>query len=476
MKRGKVIMLGSIAAIPLLIVMTYYAFRTDAKDERRIPLVSNDQDLPGILKRGKLVVLAENSSTSFFIYKGKKMGFEYEILREFAEDLGIPLEVKIVTDLDKMNDQLNNGEGDILACNYAVTRERQDYVNFSTPYFQTNQVLIQRKPVGDSPHKMITDPIQLAKKKIDVWDGSCYYRRLMNLQDEIGDTIYVRSSQGYQGVEELIELVADGQIEYTVAERNIAQINERYYDNIDANLAISFKQNIAFGLPKNAPLLKKRMDKWLKKFMQKEAFAYIKRKYFEQTTQINNFQNEEFSSKRGAVSPFDAILRAEAARYNNLDWRLVAAIIYHESHFNPNARAFGGAYGLMQFMPGTGPSYGVYPSSTPEVQIRGGMKFVNKLNNMYKHISNPKERTKFILATYNAGTGHIQDARRLAEKRGLNPNIWENNVEAMVMKLGQHEYYSDPVVKSGAFRGRITYRYVRNITERYELYKTLAKQ
>lgn len=476
MKNKKFIVAG--VAVLLLIAsgLFYFFYDSSDEDERKNPLVANEHDLPAILKRGKLTILAENSSTSFFIYKGKKMGFEYEILREFAEDLGIPLDVKIVTDLDKMNDQLNSGEGDILACNYTVTRDRQDVIAFSAPYFQTHQVLIQRKvnAENEEARTLIHDPLQLARKKVCVWPGSCYYNRLMNLQDEIGDTIFIRPTQGYQGVEELIEQVADGQIDYTIAERNIALINERYYDNIDASLAISFRQNIAFGLPKNAPLLKKRFDKWLKKFMQKETFAFIKRKYFEQISQISNFQNENFSSKRGAVSPYDAILRAEAARYG-IDWRLVAAIIYHESGFNPNARAFGGSYGLMQFMPGTGPNYGVYPSSPPEVQIRGGMKFVAKLNGLYTHISNPKERLKFILATYNAGTGHIQDARRLAEKKGLNPDVWDNNVESMVLNLGKREYYTDPVVKSGAFRGRTTYRYVRNVQERYELYKTLAK-
>lgn len=437
-------------------------------------IIDNEHDLPAILKRGKLVVLAENSSTSFFIYKGKKMGFEYELLREFAEDLGISLEVKILTDLDEMTNQLNAGQGDVLACNISVTRDRQDNMLFSTPFFQTNQVLIQRKEGPDNHAAFITDPIQLAKKKVSVWKHSSYFQRLMNLQDEIGDTIYIHPTQGHQGVEELIELVSDGQIDYTVAEKNIAMINNQYYDNIDANLAISFKQNIAFALPKDAPLLKKRLDKWLKKFMQKETFAYIKRKYFEQTEQIKSFQDEHFSSKRGAISPFDNLLRAEAVRYG-IDWRFVAAIMYNESGFDPKARGFGGAYGLWQFMPGTGPHYGVHPSSPADVQIRGGMKFINKLNQLYKHIPDKEERYKFILASYNAGTGHMRDAIELAKKRGLNPNKWENNVELMVKNLGKHQYYGDKVVKSGSFRGRHAVHYVKKVLDRYQLYKTLAK-
>jgi membrane-bound lytic murein transglycosylase F len=450
---------------------------SDDADATKRPLNTNENDLPGILKRGKLRVLAENSSTSFFIYKGKRMGFEYELLREFAEDLGVELEIVTVHDLNEINQRLNNGDGDIIACNYTITRERQDHVNFSRPFFQTQQVLIQRtqdtsKAVSEENWKKyhITDPLQLRKKKIDVWSNSSYYDRLVNLQDEIGDTIYIRPTQGNQSVEELIEMVADGQIDYTVAEKNVAQINSRFYDNLDVSLPISFRQNVAFGLRKDAPLLKKKLDAWLGKFMQKESFAFIKRKYYDPARQSG--EAIAYTTKKGQLSPFDDIMKAEAAK-RNFDWRLLAAIIYHESKFNPNARAFGGAYGLMQFMPGTGPKYGVYPTSTPEVQIRGGMKYIQRITTMWSGIADPVERNKFILASYNAGSGHIKDAQKLAQKHGLNPKVWDDNVEKMVMNLGKHEYYSDPVVTSGALRGTITYKYVRGIMARYESYKSM---
>ena len=446
-------------------------------DSRKKPLNTHDFDLPGIYKRGSLVVLAENSSTSFFIYKGKKMGFEYEILKEFAEELGVTLEVKIVNNLDEINDILNRGEGDIVACNYTVTRERRSEINFSTPFLQTNQVLVQRKSTPETKDQkvtFITDPIQLGNKKVVVWERSSYYTRLIHLQDEIGDTIMIRPTQAQEGVEELIEQVSDGVIDYTVAERNVADINERFYDNLDVSLPISFKQNIAFGLNKKSPILQKRLNSWLSKFMNREAFSYIKRKYFEQIrSSVGDGTN--FKSRRGSISPFDAILKAEGIKHN-IDWRLVAALIYHESKFNPNARAFGGAYGLMQFMPGTGPKFGVYPSSTPEVQIQGGYKYLSRITKLWTGIKDEEERNKFILASYNAGAGHILDAQRLAEKKGLNPHIWADNVETMVMNLGKHSYYTDDVVKSGAFRGNICIRYVSGITSRYETYKTMVKR
>lgn len=446
-------------------------------DARNRSLTTNEQDLTGILKRGKIRVLAENSSTSYFIYKGKKMGFEFELLQEFADDLGVELEIITVNDLDEITTKLNEGEGDIIACNYTITRDRLEEIAFSKPFFQTNQVLVQRKVNKKQttiPTSFISNPLQLGKKKIVVWEKSSYYDRLINLQDEIGDSIYIRTTQGNESVEELIEQVSEGQIDYTVAEKNSAQINAIYYDNIDVRLAISFQQNVAFGLRKNTPLLKKRLDSWLQKFMQRETFAFIRRKYFEQPIQIRSFQSGDFSSKNGRLSPYDDIIKREASK-NKFDWRLLAALIYQESKFDPTAQSFGGAYGMMQFMPGTGPKFGVYPESSPEEQIAGGMKYLTNIATLWSDIPDSETRNKFVLASYNAGSGHIKDAQRLALKRGLNPKKWEDNVEKMVLNLGKHEFYSDPVVKSGAIRRNITCRYVREIMSRYESYKSAFK-
>jgi membrane-bound lytic murein transglycosylase F len=461
----------------VLISTLLYRCTTVEEDSRNKPLETHNFDLPEIYKRGKIIVLAENSSASFFIYKGRKMGFEYDVLKEFAEDLGVKLEVKIVPDLNRINQMLQQGEGDIIACNYTVTKDRKDSIDFSVPILQTTQVIVQRKKnysFGNEHTTFINEPLELAKKKVFVWNYSSYYTRLIHLQNEIGDTIYIQPTTSDEGVEELIEQVSNGTIDYTISERNIAEINAHFYDNIDASVPISFKQNIAFGLNKKSPILQKRINTWLTKFMKSGTFKFIKKKYFSQLEKTVD-GNFSFKPRKGSISPFDQILRKEGAKYD-IDWRLVAAIIYHESKFNPNARAFGGAYGLMQFMPGTGPKFGVYPSSSPEVQIKGGFKYLNRIEKIWKNVNSIDERMKFMLASYNAGAGHIIDAQKLAKKHGLNPNKWNNNVETMCINLGKHEYYTDPIVKSGAFRGKFTANYVKKIFERYSTYKELVKK
>lgn len=430
-------------------------------------------DLPEILKKGKLTVLAENSSTSFFIYRGKKMGFEYEMLKEFANEIGVTLEIKIVGNMDNLIQMLNDGEGDVIACNYTVTRERNKLIDFSVPFIRSPQVLIQRKPEGWEKMKpevlkaaLIRDPSQLAQKKVHVWKNSSYYQRLDHLQDEIGDTIFIEEEDGMLGTEEMIEMVSEGLIDYTVAEENIARVNQRFFDNIDISTPLSVKQKIAFGLRKSSPLLNARLDKWLNQFMGKKTFRYIKSKYFELKNLPVNSPDYLESIKGGQLSKFDDAFKRAAAKYD-WDWRLLASVAYHESKFNPTVRGFGGAYGMMQFMPNTGPKYGVYPSSPPEVQIMGGMKKIYKDFESWKSIPDKDQREKFTLATYNAGRSHVEDAQRLAKKHGLDPLRWDDNVEKMMLNLSKSQYYRDEVVKNGALRGARTYNYVRAIYARY---------
>lgn len=438
-------------------------------------------DLPEIIKKDKLVILAENSANSYFIYRGAKMGLEYEILYEFSKHLGIPLEVKIVKNLDNINEMLNNGEGDIIACNYTITKNRLKEIDFSEPIMRTAQVLVQRKPDDwkvrkkrDWIKELIREPEDLPRKHIHVWKNSSYYQRLLNLQDELGDTIYITPLEGDVLPEEVIRMVSEGFIDYTVTDHNVALIHQRFYPNIDADFEISFKQRIAFGLRKSSPLLKERLNDWLNDFMKTSTFGYIKHKYFGLSQFSVKSKNEFSSIKKGRLSPYDDLIK-EAAEDYNLDWLFIASLIYQESKFIDGQESWAGAYGLMQFMPSVGPSYGVFPGSPPSIQIKGGVKKINKNINYWAEIPDSTERVKFAIASYNAGIGHVKDAQRLAEKYELDPLVWDGNVEKMILNLSKPKYYQDPVCRHGYMRGHETYNYVREIFIRYSEYKSAFK-
>ncbi|MDX1652538.1 MAG: transporter substrate-binding domain-containing protein [Brumimicrobium sp.] len=436
------------------------------------------RDLKEIMKSKKLIVLAENSATSYFIYKGQKMGLEYEILKEFAKDLGVKLEIRIVNNLDKINDKLNSGEGDIVACNYTVTKERRREIDFTIPFMRTSQVLIQRKPEGwrkmrkkEWQDELISEPDELTGKTVHVWKNSSYYDRLVHLQEELGDTIYLKGIDGNVIPEEVMEMVSRGFIDYTVTDRNVALINKRFYPDIDASLELSVKQKIAFGLRKKSPLLRKKLNSWLENFMNTSTFHYIKHKYFNNSSYAGLSQNKYSSIKGNRISPFDEEIKIAAEKYG-WDWRLVASIIFEESKFKLDQESWAGAYGLMQFMPGTGPKYGVYPNSPVKVQIEGGVEKLNSDYDRWTGIPDSIQRLKFTLGTYNAGLGHIMDAQRLARKYGKDPKKWDDNVEIYVAQLSKPEFYQDEVCRHGYLRGSQTFDYVRSIFIRYREYKS----
>lgn len=467
----------------LLISVIFSACSSDSKRETVIEEENSEslKDYQRIIEDGKIVVLAENSSTSYFVYRGEKMGFEYELLNEFAKELGLELEIKTIANLDNLIPLLDQGDGDIISCNYTVTRERTKHIDFSKPYLKTPQVLVQKKPNGyqkmkpeELEEKLIREPVQLSNKHINVWENSSYYQRLIHLQEEIGDSIFINPVNGVIGSEELIEQVSQGIIDYTIVEENIAQVNARFFDNIDISTVISVKQNIAFGLRKNSTLLKAKLDKWLDTFMKTKKYRYIYRKYYEIGVAGMDPTDNFSSIGKGRISNYDDLFKSSGKKHG-VDWQLLAAISYTESRFNPYIEGFGGSYGMMQFMPNTGPRYGVYPDSPPSVQIEGGAKKVAADLKNWSMIPDEDQRIKFALASYNSGRGHVEDARRLAIKYGLNGNIWDDHVEKMLFNLSKQEYYRDEVVKSGAAKGGQTNNYVKKVFARYKEWKSMYK-
>jgi len=418
-------------------------------------------DLKEIQKKGKITVLTENSTLSYFEYREKNLGFEFEILDAFSKHIGIPLEIKVVPKYSDLRRFLKNGEGDIIAANFAITLSGQKQINYSHPYYFSNQVLIQLK--SDS---LITEASELIGKEIIVRKYSIYDRRLRSLQEEIGGLINIKYAKQDLIVEDLIEKVLKGEIKYTIAHENLARLSKEEHPQLDIKTKISFKQRIAFGLRKNSPELKKQLDKFLKTYCESEEFIALKHKYFDF---IHEEADEFVPVGRGKISNYDKFFK-QAAKKAGWDWKFLAAIAYKESRFNPYAKGARGAFGIMQFMPNTGNNFGVNPFSSPEVQINAGMKLIDRIYRTWSSIPDKEQRFKFTLASYNAGPCHIFDAQILAKEKGYNPELWDNNVEMMVSKLSDPEYYRHPEVKCGAYRGHAV-DYVNNVMRIYNSWK-----
>jgi membrane-bound lytic murein transglycosylase F len=410
------------------------------------------------------------------------MGYQYELLRLLAKHLDVKLEVIPENDVDKNFKMLQDYSCDIIAINLAITKERSKIIDYTYPHSQTHQVLVQRKPENwrslrkkDLENQLIRNQLDLAGKVIYVQKGTSYAQRIKNLSDEIGDSIII-IEKADEEVEELVELVANGEIDYTITDENVALVNQIYYPILDVKTAVSFPQNLAWGIRKGDAEFKKVVDAWLKDFRKTKKYIAIYNKYFKNPRSVRIVESDYYAQSSGKVSVYDNYIKKYSESIG-WDWRLLASLIYQESRFKPKVKSWAGAFGLMQLMPTTARRFGVSKRSVPEKQIKAGVDFIKWLDVRFeKRGINGEERIKFILASYNVGLGHILDARRLAEKNGKDPDVWENNVDEYILKKSNPKYYKDPVVKYGYARGSETYNYVYQILDRYEHYKNIIPE
>ena len=450
--------------------------RVEAPVEHTPPVI----DLPTIKERGKLVLLTENSSVSYFLYRGQAMGFDYELVRDFARSQGLELEVRILEDMNDMFELLNEGKGDLIACNLTLTEPRKEWVAFSEPMMETTQVLVQHKPenwkqlspaaVEDS---LIRSLEELNGREIYVHQYSSFFENLNTIKaTEYG--VEVIEASGNLDSEQLIRLVAEEQIDLTVADENMALLNATYYPEIDVAMELSEAQPISWAVRKDADSLLMAINDWMAQRSTKRRIAYTRKKYFSAKKDQYARVNSPFSSLSGKqISEYDPAIKrfSEDLRW---DWKLLAAMIYQESRFNPEAKSWAGAFGLMQLMPQTAKRFGIDTTQTQTENIRAGVAYLKYLDNFWRNrIHDPQERLKFILASYNVGPGHVQDAQRIAQHVGKNPYEWDNNVEDCLLLKSEQKYLALEGVRHGYCRGKEPYHYVRSVMNLYAMYQTI---
>ncbi len=440
-------------------------------------------DLPEIEERGKLVAITSYSATSYFLYRGQPMGYEYELLQRLANHLELELEIKIAYNLDSFVHMLNKGEGDLVAHNLAITKERLKHVDFTEPHNNTRQVLVQRKPdnwrkmkLHNIEEQLIRDPNELIGKPIHVRKQSSYYERLNNLSEEIGGDIDIKPVEGGLTTETIIRKVANKEYEYTVADEYIAELNRTYYQNIDAETVLGIPQRLAWMVRKTSPQLKEAINEWIAEARKSPDYFVVYNKYFKNKKAFKRrVSSEYFSLSGGKISQYDDLIK-DYSEEIEWDWKLLASQIYQESRFDPKTKSWAGARGLMQVLPTTAKQWGDYNLYHPEQSIQAGIRYIQFLQDYFKDIPDEDEQLKFVLAAYNAGVGHVQDARRLAEKNGADTNVWTNSVDEYILLKAQKQYYKDPVVKHGYCRGDEPYHYVIEILERYKTYQELIEE
>ena len=460
MKRGKTIF------YLLLLALAWTFFAGGCRKHRPAAKPAVHADLPQIKDSGQLVVLTLYSSTTYFNYRGQEMGFQYELCEQFAQSLGVKLKVKVARNAGELIRMLLDGEGDLIAYNLPITRDRMDSLIYCGNEVITHQVVVQR---SNGRAKPLTDVTQLVGKEVYVKPGK-YYERLVNLDQELGGGILIRRMASDSiSLEDLITEVARGEIAYTVADDDIARLNKTYYPNLDIRLAVSFDQRASWAVRADCPLLAEAVDRWHAENRTSPAYAASMKRYFEISKSVPH--SPILSLREGKISYYDDLFKKYAAQIG-WDWRLLASLAYTESNFDTTAVSWAGARGLMQLMPRTARAMGMPEGkeANPEESIKAAVKYLGITTRSFTEVPEG-ERINFVLASYNSGIGHVFDAMALAEKYGSNKYVWRDNVEKFVLLKSNEEYFTDPVCKHGYFRGQETYNFVREIMGRYEQYK-----
>ena len=416
--------------------------------------------LQKIKQTGVITVATRNSAHCYYLYRDQPMGFEYELAKAFAEYLGVRLQIKIVDKWSDMVAALSDGSAAFIAASMPITSKRQTQVAFSDGYMEVAQnIITHRKNTG------IKEAADLSGKTIDVRKGTVYQQRLVELKKQ-GINLAIRLHDDLP-VEELIQKVADGQIDFTIANSNIISINRRNFPGVVSTGSINDGMQLAWAVyPKSKKLLEQ-INAFLRMINKSGKFDEIYNKYYGDIDDFDYVDLEAFHRRvKNKLSRYSPFIKA-AAKKHGFDWRLIAAQIYQESHLNPWAKSQAGARGLMQILPSTAKDLGIGDLFDPVQNINAG---VQHLKDLYDHFdqAHGEDRLLIALAAYNIGQGHINDARDLAKKKGLDPDKWVSLSKTLPL-LQYRKYFM--TTQYGFCRGTEPIRYIKQILIYYDVLK-----
>lgn len=435
--------------------------------------------LKDIQTRGTLVALTDDNSFNYFEFEGEPHGYQYDLLREFADHLGVSLEIVVEPNVTRALQYLQQRRVDIVAMELPVINDKKFDLVYTTPLYYDYQVLVKKKQIkrhdshlmSNSGSSSIDGIEELKNKTITLSANKLGQIYLSDIQHANSNETNIIAEDNLP-LNELFEEVSEGTIDYTISFERPAKAMMLAMGNIDAQTRISPEIGISWIVRKGAVNLLEVANNWIEENKSTRLFAGLNSKYYKNPRWVNIALGRPV--KKSAISDYDNIIR-EMSNNIGWDWRLVAALIYHESKFQPDATSRRGAFGLMQLMPSTAYRFGAHEGSTASEQVAAGTKLLNYLDRrLSKLVPEKNERKKFVLAAYNIGLAHILDAINLTEKYGKDPTIWHNNVEFYLLAKSQPEYYNDSIVKYGRISGKETHQFVLNVMDKYEHYKTLA--
>ena len=443
-------------------------FLNEAKLTHPRPLLSRE-DFDGIHQQQVLRVLTRNNPATYFLWRGELQGFEYELARHFAKRHKLRVEMVVPPNRHDLIPWLVEGRGDVVAASMTITPEREAQgVMFSRPYFTASEIVVAR---ANESEEHLSKPEDLIGRTIVVRPSSSYWQTLEILKKN-GIALNLETAPEELETEEIMAKVASGEYDLTVADSHLLDIELTWREDIRAAFPLGDPKQHGWIVRSSNPQLQEKINHYFQKEYRGLFYNVTLNKYFKNLRKIR--KHIEFrASRTGELSPYDEIVQKYAEEFG-FDWRLLVAQMYQESRFDPQAKSWAGAVGLMQVLPRTARSLGFTDIRTPEKGIHAGVKHLHWVRERFEPELPVEDRMWMTLAAYNAGHGHVIDARRLARKLGLNPNRWFGHVEKAILLLSKRKYARK--ARHGYCRGSEPIKYVQEIKRRYEAYRQVNTQ
>lgn len=418
-----------------------------------------------IKKNNTVRFVLRNNLSSYYIWRGELLGFNYELAKQFAKEHKLRYEIIVAPDNVSMLDYLIDDKADI-ALGYLTPTEqrRQKGIAFSRPYHYASELVIAQESVDD-----IKSPQDLAGQTIHVRPSSAYWETAQTLQKTVSRLKLEAVAETIE-TETIIENIASGEYELTIADSHIVDMELTFRDDIQSLMSLGDPKPQSWAVKKGNEKLLARSNKFIKKHYRGLFYNVIYNKYFKNKRRLDTHYTDYSDQKStGTLSPYDKTVKKYANQYD-FDWRLMIAQMHQESRFNPKAKSMAGAKGLFQVMPRTAKELGIEDLNNPKLGIQAGIRYMDWVRErMQKHTIQADQLLWFTLASYNAGTGHVRDAMRLAKQKGWRDDVWFGNVEKAMLLLSQRKYAAK--ARYGYVRGKEPVNYVRAIKQRFETYQ-----
>ncbi|MDH5661216.1 MAG: membrane-bound lytic murein transglycosylase MltF [Gammaproteobacteria bacterium] len=424
--------------------------------------------LQHIRDAGVLHVLTRNAATTYYTGPNGPQGLEYDLVKAFADHLGVSLKISIEDNLGSMLTKVQDHEVDFAAAGLTITPDREKTLRFSDSYQSITQQLIYHRSIPRP--KNMGDAIE---GMMEVVAGSSHIDKLNELKKKYPRLSWDENKEA--GSTELLMLVAERVIDFTIADSNEVLLTRRFHPKLGTAFNISKPQPLAWAFPKNGDdSLYNEANKFLASYKKSGQLAQLLKRHYEHARKYDYAGTSTYLGHVRYRLPRYQEMFEDAAETNELDWQLLAAVAYQESHWNPRAVSPTGVKGIMMLTNRTAKDLGVKDRTIPVQSIKGGAQYIRELSEKFSDKLDEKDRLWFTLAAYNVGFGHLEDARIITKRRGGNPDKWVDVKESLPL-LRRKRWYTK--TRYGYARGNEPVKYVENIRSYYDiLHWHLAKE